>query len=406
MQNRTVLISGAGIAGPTLAYWLDRAGFRPTIIEHAAALRTGGYVIDFWGLGYDIAERMGLLSQLDCIGYHMTELRVVDGHGKRIAGFGVRVLRELTGGRFVTLARSDLSRLLFESVKDKADVMFGDEIVGLREDAEGVEVQFRHAAARRYDLVIGAGGLHSPVRTLVFGPEEHFEKQLGYIAAAFEVDGYRPRDENVYVTYGEVGRLLGRFALHDDRTLFLFVLADPSDPAKPVKNLSSQKAILRENFAESKWECQQILRELDAAEDLYFDRISQIKMDRWSCGRIALVGDAAFCVSLMAGQGTALAMVAAYVLAGELAKADGQHDIAFNNYEWTLRSFIESKQRAASRFASAFAPTTRLGVFVRNQVIKAFAIPGLARLSFGREIVDTLQLPEYEWPELRSTVSA
>jgi len=404
MQNKTVLISGAGIAGPTLAYWLKRAGFAPTIIEHAPALRTGGYVIDFWGLGYDIAERMGLLSQLDRIGYHMQELRLVDGQGKRIAGFGTRVLRELTGGRFGTLARSDLSRLLFETVKDQAEVMFGDEIVGLREDADGVEVQFRHASARRYDLVIGAGGLHSPVRTLVFGPEERFEKQLGYIAAAFEMEGYRPRDENVYVTYGEVGRLLGRFALHDDRTLFLFVLADPSDPDNPpMKDLASQKAMLRENFAESKWECQEILRQLDAATDLYFDRVSQIRIPRWSRGRVALIGDAAFCVSLMAGQGTALAMIAAYVLAGELAKADGQHDIAFNNYEWILRGFIESKQRAASRFASAFAPKTRLGVFVRKQVIKAFAIPGLARLSFGREIVDTMQLPDYAWPKLLPT---
>jgi 2-polyprenyl-6-methoxyphenol hydroxylase-like FAD-dependent oxidoreductase len=402
---KSVLISGAGIAGPTLAYWLERAGFTPTIIEHAPALRTGGYVIDFWGLGYDIAERMGLLSQLDRIGYHMQELRLVDDKGKRIAGFGTRVLRELTGGRFVTLARSDLSRLLFETVKDKAEVIFGDEIVDLREDAEGVEVQFRHATARRYDLVIGAGGLHSPVRTLVFGPEDRFEKQLGYIAAAFEVDGYRPRDENVYVIYGEIGRLLGRFALHDDRTLFLFVFADPSDPAKPVKNLSEQKAMLRENYAESKWECPRILDELDRTQDLYFDRVSQIRMHCWSHGRIALVGDAAFCVSLMAGQGTALAMIAAYVLAGELAKADGQHDIAFNNYEWILRGFIESKQRGAARYASAFAPRTRWGLFLRNQVIKAFAIPELARLSFGRDIVDTLQLPEYAWAELLPTAS-
>jgi 2-polyprenyl-6-methoxyphenol hydroxylase-like FAD-dependent oxidoreductase len=400
MKNKAVLISGAGIAGPTLAYWLKAAGFAPTIIEHAPALRTGGYVIDFWGLGYDIAERMGLIPHLDRVGYHMQELRLVDDKGKRIAGFGTRVLRELTGGRFVTLARSDLSRLLFETVKDKAEMIFGDEIVGLREDAEGVEVQFRHATARRYDLVIGAGGLHSPVRTLVFGPEERFEKQLGYIAAAFEVDGYRPRDENVYVTYGEVGRLLGRFALHDDRTLFLFVLADPSDPAKPVKTLSEQKALLRENYSESRWECPRILEELERTQDLYFDRVSQIRMHRWSRGRIALVGDAAFCVSLMAGQGTALAMIAAYVLAGELARADGQHEIAFNNYEWILRGFIESKQRGAARYAAAFAPQTRWGLFLRNQIIKAFAIPGLARFSFGTDIVDTMQLPDYAWPKL------
>ena len=121
-------------------------------------------------------------------------------------------------------------------------------------------------------------------------------------------------------------------------------------------------------------------------------------MEHWSRGRVALVGDAAYCVSLLAGQGSALAMIGAYILAGELAKAAGQHDIAFANYEKLLRGFVEKKQRGAERFASAFAPKTRLGLFFRNQVIRAAAIPGLARLTFGRDIIDTLQLPDYQWP--------
>jgi 2-polyprenyl-6-methoxyphenol hydroxylase-like FAD-dependent oxidoreductase len=395
MKNKAVLISGAGIAGPALAFWLKAAGFMPTIIEHAPGLRTGGYVIDFWGLGYDIVERMGLAPDLNRIGYHMREMRIVDGVGKRVAGFGTKVFAELTGGRFITLGRTDLSRLLFETIKDKAEVIFGDEIVALREHAEGVEVQFRHSTARRFDLVIGADGLHSRVRTLVFGPEDRFEKQLGYIAAAFEVRGYRPRDEDVYVVYCEPGRMIGRFALNDYRTLFLFVFAHTTDPATPIPELTKQKAILHENFGEAKWECSRILRELDRAEDLYFDRVSQIRMDRWTRGRIALVGDAAFCVSLMAGQGSALAITAAYVLAGELASAGGQHELAFDNYERMLRGFIDAKQRGATRFAAAFAPRTQLGVFMRNQLIKAFAIPGVARFSFGRDIVDTLRLTDY-----------
>jgi 2-polyprenyl-6-methoxyphenol hydroxylase-like FAD-dependent oxidoreductase len=396
MKSKTVLISGAGIAGPTLAFWLKRAGFAPTIIEHTPVLRAGGYVIDFWGLGYDIAERMGLIPLLDRLGYHMQEVRIVDDNGKRIAGFGTRVFRELTGG-FVTLARSDLSLLLFEAIKDTIEVSFGDEIVDLREETDSVQVQFQHSRSRRFDLVVGADGLHSRVRTLVFGPEERFEKQLGYAAAAFEVHGYRPRDEDVYVIYGETGRMLGRFALRDDRTLFLFVLTDPY-PAKPMKNLPEQKAMLRQNYGESKWECPRVLGELERTEDLYFDRVSQIRMNRWSRGRIALVGDAAFCVSLMARQGSALAMTAAYVLAGELAKTGGRHDIAFDNYERILRGFIDSKQRGAARFAAAFAPRTRWGLFMRNHIIKAFAIPGFARLSFDRDIIDTIQLPSYCWP--------
>jgi 2-polyprenyl-6-methoxyphenol hydroxylase-like FAD-dependent oxidoreductase len=397
MRNETVLISGAGIAGPALAFWLKAAGFVPTIIEHAPGLRTGGYVIDFWGLGYDIVERMGLASDLNRIGYHMREMRIVDNVGKRVAGFGTRVFAELTGGRFITLGRTDLSRSLFETIKDKAEVIFGDEIVALREHADAVEVQFRHSTARRFDLVIGADGLHSRVRTLVFGPEDRFEKQLGYIAAAFEVRGYRPRDEEVYVIYCEPGRMIGRFALHDDRTLFLFVFAHAIDPAMPIPELPRQKAILHENFGEAKWECSRILRELDRVEGLYFDRVSQIRMDRWTRGRIALVGDAAFCVSLMAGQGSALAITAAYVLAGELARAGGRHELAFDNYERMLRGFIDTKQRGASRFATAFAPRTRWGLFMRNQVVRAFAIPGVARLSFGRDVIDTLRLSDYQW---------
>jgi 2-polyprenyl-6-methoxyphenol hydroxylase-like FAD-dependent oxidoreductase len=397
MKNKAVLISGAGIAGPALAFWLKAAGFVPTIIEHASRLRTGGYVIDFWGLGYDIVERMGLAPDLNRIGYHMREMRIVDDVGKRVAGFGTNVFAELTGGRFITLGRTDLSRLLFQTIKDKAEVIFGDEIVALSEHAEGVEVRFRHSTARQFDLVIGADGLHSRVRTLVFGPEDRFEKQLGYIAAAFEVRGYRPRAEDIYVVYCEPGRMIGRFALHDDRTLFLFVFAHATDPSTPIPELTKQKAILHENFGEAKWECSQILRELDRAEDLYFDRVSQIRMDRWTRGRIALVGDAAFCVSLMAGQGSALAITAAYVLAGELASAGGRHELAFDSYERMLRGFIDAKQRGATRFAAAFAPRTRWGLFTRNQLIKAFAIPGVARFSFGRDIVDTLQLTDYSW---------
>jgi 2-polyprenyl-6-methoxyphenol hydroxylase-like FAD-dependent oxidoreductase len=344
--DKTVLISGAGIAGPTLAFWLRAAGFEPTLIEHAPGLRTGGYVIDFWGLGYDIAERMGLAADINRIGYHVRELRIVDDRGERITGFGTRVLRELAGGRFVTLGRSDLSQLIFDEIKDKTEAIFGDEIVGLQQKTDCVHVQFAGGRERRFSLLIGADGLHSNVRRLVFGSQERFEKPLGYMVAAFEVRGYRSRDENVYVVHSEPGRMLGRIALHDDRTLFLFVFAADLDP---MVEPAAQKAILCEWFGAGKWECSDILAQLDRAENLYFDRVSQIKMESWSRGRIALVGDAAFCVSLMGGQGSALAMIAAYVLAGELANPIGRHEEAFQRYEGLLRAYIALKQQGARR---------------------------------------------------------
>jgi 2-polyprenyl-6-methoxyphenol hydroxylase-like FAD-dependent oxidoreductase len=399
MASKTVLISGAGIAGPTLAFWLNAAGFKTTIVERAPKLRTGGYVIDFWGLGYDIAERMGLAAGLESTGYHIRELRVVGSQGQRLAGFGMKAFDALTGGRFITLRRSDLSQLLFEAASSSSEVLFDDEVVSLRKQTDSVRVQFRHAGDHDFDLLIGADGLSSNVRRLAFGPQAQFEKPLGYSIAAFEVQGYRPRDEDIYVIHNEPERMVGRVALKDDQTLFLFVFADVG-PGPPPHDLAAQRAILRTKFGSGEWECAQILGRLDDVTELYFDRVSQIKINSWSSDRVALVGDAAFCVSLMAGQGSALAMTAAYVLAGELDKAGGDYSAAFQAYERLLRPFIATNQKGAERFSAAFAPRTAWGLFLRNQVVSACAIPAVARFAFGREITDTLRLPDYDWPAL------
>jgi 2-polyprenyl-6-methoxyphenol hydroxylase-like FAD-dependent oxidoreductase len=401
---KSVLISGAGIAGPTLAYWLKAAGFEPTIVERAPALRSGGYVIDFWGLGYDLAERMGLVGEINRTGYHVREVRIINDAGHRVAGFGTGVFSELTGGRYVTLPRSALSRSLFGKVNDRIETLFDEEIVDLEQQADCVRVALKHAGERRFDLLIGADGLHSSVRRLAFGPQSQFEKHLGYAVAAFEAPGYRPREEDVYLMYGEPGLMLGRFTLHDDRTLFLFVFA--ADRAELPATPELQKARLRDLYGRGGWECRKVLAALDRTDELYFDSVSQIRMQSWSRGRVALVGDAAFCVSLLAGQGSALAMVAAYVLAGELSASQGQYQQALASYEARLRSYIGSKQRGAERFAGAFAPKTPAGLHFRNLVIKAFAIPGLARLAVGRDIADRIALPDYQWPALDRLAAA
>ena len=391
----SVLISGAGIAGPALAYWLNMAGFEPTIVERATALRRGGYVIDFWGLGYDLAERMDLMGEITRVGYQVREMRIVNDEGRPVAGFGSRVFSDLTGGRYVTLQRSDLSRLLFGKLDGRVESIFGDTIVSLHEQDDCVQVEFEYAPARRFDLVIGADGLHSCTRTLVFGPQPKFERHLGYTVAAFEACDYFPRDDDVYLMYGQPGRMIGRFTLRDSRTLFLFVFATEGE--KLPATLDAQKALLHNLYRHDGWECRKLLGELERTETFYFDTVSQIRMQNWSRGRVALVGDAAFCVSLLAGQGSALAMISAYVLAGELASAPGQYQRAFGRYETLLRGYISAKQRGAERLAGVFAPKTRLGLSFRNLVIKAFALPGLAKLAIGRDIADSLKLPEYGW---------
>ena len=388
------LISGVGIAGATLAFWLHKYGIEPTLVELAPALRSSGYVIDFWGLGYDIAEKMGLLPDITRIGYHTQELRIVDEDGRRLSGFGVQLFRELTGGRYVTIGRGDLSKLICDQISGSCEIIFGDSIAGLRETGGEVHVQFEHGAERRFDLVIGADGLHSRVRKLVFGPQDRYEKDLGYRVAAFETTGYQRRDELVYIVHSAPGRQVGRFALHDGQTLFLFIFASGSEPE--AHRVAAQKAMLRKAFQGDGWELPRILTALDTCDDLYFDRVSQIRMAAWSRGRIALVGDAAFCVSLLAGQGSALAMTAAYVLPGELATLQHQPQEAFRRYEERLRPFIDRKQRAAERFASAFVPRTQLGIFFRNQVMKSFRIPAVARIAIGRDIRDDqFELPRY-----------
>jgi 2-polyprenyl-6-methoxyphenol hydroxylase-like FAD-dependent oxidoreductase len=400
----SVLISGVGIGGPTLAFWLSVYGVETSLVERAPRLRTGGYAIDFWGRGFDVAEQMGILPEIRRDGYNIKEMRIVDERGRRVGGFDVDVFRQVTAGRYVSIPRGALVKDIYQKIDRDCDVVFGDSIKEIQQTTSGVDVTFEHSAPRRFDVVIGADGLHSIVRKLVFGDENRFEKLLGYSVAAFEVAGYRPRDEDVYISYSSPGKQVGRLTLRDNRTLFLFVFADerpgPIDPG----DVKAHREILRSEFGKLGWECPQIMAVMESCDELYFDRVSQIRMETWSRGRVGLIGDAAFCPSLLAGQGSALAMTAAYVLAGELGRPNCSPQQALTRYESFLRPFILSKQRAAEKFASSFAPKTRWGLSLRNQVTKVFAFPFVARLLMSSTLLDRIDLPEY--PQVAKSSSA
>lgn len=390
-----IAINGAGIAGTALAFWLQRAGHEVLLVEEAPRLRDGGYIIDFWGIGYDVAEKMGLVERIRERGYQVREVRLVDDRGIPVGGFKVDVLRESTRGRFTSVKRSDVAAVVYEALGGKVETLFGDSIARIDEQPERVRIGFDHAAAREVDLVIGADGLHSRVRRLCFGVEAEREVFLGYHVAAFEARNYRPRDELVYVMHSVPGRQVSRFTMRDDATLFLFVFRDEFLPMRAPHGNEQKKAVLKRAFANAGWECPQILAALEVADELYFDRVSQIRMPHWTQGRVALIGDAAACVSLLAGEGTGLAMAQAYVLAGELQRAQGDHRAAFVRYQERLHSFLEAKQATAAKFASTFAPRTAVGITLRNWASQLLRVSFLAEWLVGRQLHDDITLPDY-----------
>ncbi|HUC09310.1 MAG TPA: FAD-binding domain [Stellaceae bacterium] len=397
-MGKTVLISGAGIAGPTLAYWLCQSGFTPSLIERAPALRTGGYIMDFWGVGFDVAERMQLLPRLRQVAHDVRALRIVDRRGRPVAGFGTARVGHVLRRRYFSILRGELVSQIHAALDGRIETLFGDGIRALHEDEAGIDVEFDHAAGRRFDLVIGADGLHSAVRRLVFGPEARHETYLGYCAASFTADGYPHRDPDIYIAYCEPGKQVARFSLRDGRTVFFLVFALDEKPAVDRHDSAGQRGIVDRLLAGAGWECREILRMLDRSGQLYFDAVSQIRLDAWHRGRIALIGDAAFCPSLLAGEGSSLAMASAYVLAGELQRASGDFRVAYPAYQGLLKRFIDRKQRQAAAFARKFAPRTGFGLAARNALSRLLDVPLVGDLMVRQMFADRLELPEYGSP--------
>ncbi|HET6287995.1 MAG TPA: FAD-dependent monooxygenase [Amycolatopsis sp.] len=358
-MTTTVLISGAGIAGPALAFWLRKRGFAPTVVERAPALREGGSAVDFRGEQMTLLERMGILEDVRAMETAMGAQVIVDTRGKKVA----QMPSVFFSGE-VEIERGDLTRILYDHTKDHAEYVFGDWITGLDELSEGVHVSFAHGEARRFDLVVGADGLHSGVRRLAFGEEERFRTDLGLHTAGFTAPNHLDLDH-----LGQLCSVPGRTVMvasgRDRSALNVSLVFASGQPEVDRRDVEAQKKALAERYADFGWEVPVLLESLGDADALYFDSLSQIHLDRWSQGRVVLLGDAAWCAG-PGGSGTGLAMMGAYVLAGELAAAHGDHVVGFARYEEKMRGPIKVSQKQAAGIGTFLAPKTRFMVGYRN----------------------------------------
>ncbi|MFM9370546.1 FAD-dependent monooxygenase [Streptomyces sp. Da 82-17] len=387
-MNRTVLISGASIAGPALAYWLGRHGFSPTVVELAPALRAGGQAVDFRSDAHlTVLDRMGLLPELRRRQTGGSPIRFVDAADRTL----LRLPAEFAGGRIEVL-RGDLAEILYERSLPGAEYVFGDTVTALTETATGVRADFRHGPSRDFDLVVGADGLHSTVRRLAFGPEEQYVTHLGHYAATWSLPNYLDVREGS-VGHNVPGRLASVGVDHRDptRATAFFVFASPR-LAYDRHDLTGQKQILKDAFAGMGWETPRLLGSLDRAPELYFDSISRADVPRWSTGRIALVGDAA-CGATLGGMGTGTAVVAAYVLAGELARHRDDHRAAFTAYERRLRKYAEGCQTGGDRAGRFLAPGTATGLWLRNTLLSRRLLLD-AMLRMGEKVSADVDLPD------------
>ncbi|WP_051181940.1 FAD-dependent monooxygenase [Nocardia vinacea] len=397
-----ILISGASIAGQTLAYWLVRHGFRPTIVERAAGPRVGGQGVDVRDQAIEVAERMGIISQIRSAAADVTGMRFVNTTGDSIAQVDIQKIKDKYASAEVEIMRGDLVRILHESNSD-VEYLFGDSIRALDEDDDGVTVTFEHAPQRRFDLVIGADGLHSTVRRLAFGPESNFLRHLDHYFAFGNADPALGPDRWVSV-YNTPGAMAGiyRSGNHAQAKAY-FVFRSPLLDLDP-RDTAAARALLTERFGtESAWHVAQLLDGALADPDLYFDSLGQVHMDSWSTGRIALVGDAAYCASPASGAGAELALVGAYRLAGALAAAHGDHRTGFRRYEQSHRALVDRKQQIGPNLR-LMVPKTRSGMAIRNTLTRLPVLESMAGMERIMAPKTNESLPEY--PEIPVTARA
>jgi len=355
LKNKNVLISGASIAGPALAFWLQRYGFTVTVMEQAPGLRVGGHKIDIRGKTTDIVKKMGLYEKIQHSSADIKTASFVSEEGKKT----VEMPADFLGMREpndVELLRADLSRILYESTCNSCEYIFNDAIKSVKQDDQEVKIDFVKSPSRKFDLLVGADGFHSSVRSLVFGKESHFSHNLGdYYVAIYSMENYLnlDRSEIFYSSMNKLASIGNTKGCQNAQAQFIF---RSSELNYDYRDIQQQKDILSKMYANDGWEIPILLGAMDKAPDFYFDTVRQIRMDTWSKDRTILIGDAAYCPCLASGQGASMALVGAYVLAGELFVALGDHKIAFVEYEKEMKAFVKTNQQLGEMVMRQMVP--------------------------------------------------
>lgn len=379
-----ILISGGGIAGLTLAYWLHHYGFQPCVIEQADGIRRDGYGIDFFGTGYDVAERMGIIEQLKDQPLPMTHIAYVNGQGQPTSHMDMDFMRKIMNGKYIGLMHWTLEEALYEKIANQVEFRSRSSLQAIQQEQDGVTVTFQDGTTEKFDLLIGADGVHSQTRTLVFGPEEQFSRPMGYTIACYPLrDRYNLH--STWTMYPEAGRLVGAYGSnHDEEIITLFMHKTEDKTHIPREQRLSH---LCQTFAGMGWLTTQLLNDTPDSTSIFMDTATQIQMPTWHNKRVALVGDACGCPTLISGQGASLAMGGAYILAEALHEQKNYQD-AFRSYENQMLSYVTQQQNGARGQAKYFAPGSKLEVQLQYVVLKLLMRPaftGLLRQVFGAE---------------------
>jgi 2-polyprenyl-6-methoxyphenol hydroxylase-like FAD-dependent oxidoreductase len=365
MENANVLISGGGIAGPALAYWLRAYGFNVTVVERAPAPRPGGQAVDLRGAGRTVIDRMGLLDQVRSVSLDQKGIACVNAAGRLTA----RMPTDLFGGEGIVseieVLRGDLAEVLYAATLPGVEYIFDDSISGLDQDEDGVTVTFEQAPPRRFGLVVGADGLHSVVRRLAFGPEADCVRPIGCYTAWFTVPSHYELD-GWFLMYNAPGGLVASMRpgrLPGEIKAGLSFRSEPLDYDR--RDTGWQMDMLESSFRGARWEVPGLLADMREAPDFLFEQMGQVQLDRWSSGRAVVLGDAGYCPTPLTGLGTSVALVGAYVLAGELAAAEGDHRTAFARYEQIMRPYVGSAQEFPPGGVGGYAPNSALMIRMR-----------------------------------------